>query len=153
MSFISQPAANLHSPGAIGDVSRGSGAFEPLNAFGQAVFWDGLDVKFTNTLNIQSGTMYLNSSGIGMNASKILTWGPDAGVVSSSPDIGLARPAIGVLKVTDGSSGYGFVRAKLSTDTAATTGLVAGVFAATTTATLRVYDVNGTAYKVAALPE
>lgn len=45
-------------------------------------------------------------------------------------------------------SGFAFGQAKLTTDTAATTGLVAGALAALTTASLTLYDSTGQAYVI-----
>lgn len=57
--------------------------------------------------------------------------------------------ASGVLQVRNaGLNVINPVQGKLTTDTAATTGLVAGVLAGTTNTSILLYDANGVAYDV-----
>lgn len=64
---------------------------------------------------------------------------------NGTPDIGYKRSAAGVLKITDGSTGYGAIEGKLRTETAYAAG------APTATGYLTLYDNTGTAYKVPAV--
>ena len=56
------------------------------------------------------GTNYkisLDTSTLGMSSDSLITWRPLNNVFSGTPDTGLARESAGILKVTNGASGYG----------------------------------------------
>lgn len=131
MSFIAQPAANLHSPGPIGDVTPATGMFTTTganNTYSQIFYWQG-----------GAGCQLI---GGGVNgAFRILDTTGNTGVL-------LASSADAVAFKKADNSGFAPTQGKLTTDTAATTGLIAGVLAGTTNTSILLYDANGTAYDV-----
>jgi hypothetical protein len=66
----------------------------------------------------------------------------------ATKDLGLARLSAGILTITDGSTGTGTIQANLQTNAAAVTGLTPGVLAATTNASIELFDSTGQAYRV-----
>lgn len=89
------------------------------------------------------GVLYVPSIVIGSLIGDEVMTGASAVAPVTQRDLQLTRVAASVLKVGDGAGGFGAVRAKLQTETAATVGAV------TPTVWLKLYDSAGTAYKVA----
>lgn len=146
MSAIIQPpvaATNLHSPSAIGDVAPNTIATTNLQVspsdFASAVviYSTGLMLGAGVGLIFQAGTIQLNPG------NSLL---PIGGVTSSFP--ALKRSATVLQGRLADDSAFCPVQGKLTTDTTATTGLGAGLLAATTNATIVFYDGSGQAYRV-----
>lgn len=142
---------DLSSPGPIGGttpstVAMTSGTFgsgvSSLGAFG-SVFIPTAQSYQVNTLQAIVSQAFIGTVG-DIHIGGVNFTAPNARLRATDANILLVRNAA--------DDDAGAILGKLTTDTAATTGLVAGVFAATTTATLKIYDANGTAYNVAALP-
>lgn len=165
MSFIAQPAANLHSPTAIGDVAPNTvkattltvvGDFLPASNLGSnlgasgtyittayiasGVFVFGLDVGIPRSVNV-------SSTGLSLDSTSVINWYTGASFAGAI-DVQLLRTGTKTVSVQDGSGGASAWKAKLTTDTNATTGLGAGLLAATTNATVTLYDGSGQAYRV-----
>lgn len=172
-------SVNLSSPPPIGDVTPNTGAFTSVAtgairpASGNLILTasngvdkinvnqSGFDVNFGGGIvlsngaatycNIYSGgnssDFAFNSGVFYLTASGVLAFG---GLTAT--EVGLKRSSTTLKARLADDSAFAAMQGKITTDTNATTGLVAGVFAATTTATLTIFDATGTAYKVAALP-
>lgn len=111
-------------------------------------------ITAANTLALRNGAnaqtfilsaMYTDGS----NYSQVATLSPG----SAGPAIFKADEAgTGVGRITGFNfqigAAYAPVKGKITTDTAATTGLTAGVLSALTTASIVIYDSTGTAYRV-----
>lgn len=174
MSFIAQPAANLHSPGAIGDVTPGTLAVTTSTLGGNATFsvdntYDigasganrprtGYFASSIHTLvvEVEAKVYFTTGDQISSTGSGIIRF-VDAteaafnrlqlgGTSASFPAIKRNNAALDIRLADD--SAFAPLRAKLTTDTNATTGLGAGLLAATTNATVTVYDASGQAYRV-----
>lgn len=156
ISITPAPATpfNPHAPGAIGDVTPGTGAFTTLGATGLLTSSSANLINTTyngDVVLIQKGgatwLRYGNSGADGVlaanlvfNASTyILKW-QDGGLFKVSGNTLMAR--------NTADDAYYPIQGKLTTDTNATTGLGAGLLAATTNATVTVYDASGQAYRV-----
>lgn len=178
--YTPRPATtNLHSPTAIGDVAPNTVAATTLAASGASALSGGAVIKgntsgttgpaleagfystyaffqaYDRTLN-QYIQMLVDGSdfGINVNSNGTLTLGTGVirigGTTASFP--GLKRSSTVLQARLADDSAFAPVQGKLTTDTPATTGLTAGVFAATTNSTLVIYDSNGVAYDVAGKP-
>jgi len=157
-------SVNLASPGPIGGTTPGAGTFTTLHATGASAL-DGT-VTCGGSLDARNGNV-IAGAGLGFympNGANILA--PTDGVIiftngSSFVDVnrlcwGGATASFPALKRSSTTlqfrladdSDFAPSQGKITTDTAATTGLVAGAIAALTTATIVIYDATGTAYRV-----
>jgi hypothetical protein len=99
------------------------------------------------------GTNYkisLDTSTLGMSSDSLIAWRPLNNVFSGTPDTGLARESAGILKVTNGASGYGTLDAgglSINGTALATVlaGDVTGAFGANTVSKLQGQAVSSTA--------
>lgn len=128
MSFFAQPSTNLHSPGPIGDVTPNTVGATTIGTSGviagSAAITAASFIQTQSYLQAVAGICYLHN-------------------------ILLKETAAGELSVRDiGDAAFTAIKAKLTTDTNATTGLVAGVLASTTNTSILLYDATGTAYDV-----
>lgn len=175
MSFISQPAANLHSPGPIGDVTPNTIAVTTSTLGGNVSFSQDATYNIgaaasgrpnnvyvagefrasgaicVSTINDLANTVNIFSI---TNGSASITFAPG----DTTPMMrwsGATAAAVGIKRVSTtlqarlaDDSGFAPFQGKLTTDTNATTGLGAGLLAATTNATVTVFDASGQAYRV-----
>lgn len=151
--FFAGGGANLHSPGAIGDVTPGTIGATTVTSTG-AISANGvavIDPASASILQLFSGGHAQVIHGLvqlKMQSGYQFGWVPTT-PDATNPDIYLFRGAAGKLVAsTDGSTINGAIQGKLTTDTAAMTGLVAGVLAGTTNTSILLYDANGVAYDV-----
>lgn len=143
MSFIAQPAANLHSPTAIGDVTPNTVAASALTVLDGLGSHIDLDSNGFIT-NFGGGSLELNTAGPSIDIFQgVLTLG---GTTTGGTRI-LNSSGKAQVKLGDASA-FAQIQGKLTTDVNATTGLGAGLLAATTNATVVIYDGSGQAYRV-----
>lgn len=90
----------------------------PSGAFNNVAIRFGSDMygfaEHASGIYIRAGTggdAYITNGRIGINSDHQYAWSPSASFPNTSPDTGLARDAAGVVRVTNGSTGLGRLRA------------------------------------------
>jgi hypothetical protein len=121
---------DLHSPTAIGDVTPNTGAFTTLAASSSSLGGNFLPFGDSGKNYLRGSTHFFHLA----NGSTGAAITPDTGKL--------------IVTKADGATDIMALQAKLTTDTNATTGLGAGLLAATTNATITLYDGSGQAYRV-----
>lgn len=120
-----------------------------LNTAGTLILANGLTIGSSNVVGwadsyiygaVANGQIRIGSLG---SSSTSLTFGGEA---NTNPALFQSTAALHA-KLGDNSA-FAVFKAKLTTDTNATTGLVAGVLSATTNASIVVYDGAGQAYRI-----
>lgn len=151
MAFYNPPV-NFASPPPLGTTTPNTVA-GTTGAFSGAISSQGQALGTIRQDNYQIGAANSNIDSTGVLAG--VGWGlrfyDGANFYNSTLDAQVYRVSVGRVKVGDGASGFGFLQAKITTDTAATTGLIAGALAALTTGRMLWYDANGVGYYVPVL--
>lgn len=98
---VSKSAGTAANQMSIANTSEDGGWYMTTNA---TAWFDGTDYPF-----------YVGVDAVDLGANVGINWSPNNNILAGTLDTGLARSAAGVVKVTDGSSGFGTMRASNGT--------------------------------------